>query len=448
MKKHLLICILLLSTWAKADFDQAMQWYDAQSYDQAFDEFTRLAQLGNHRAQYNLAVMYLHGQHVAADPVQAYAWAQLAQTPKHPEFKTLINTLEAQFSTAEQQAAQQAANDLSIQYGETAIHLKLAPIQYQSDTTAKQKKSPYTLKIIEHKAPRYPKTALNERIQGWVTVGFDVYPDGTVRHPYVIDAYPPNVFEQVSLDAVQKFKFDLQFKKDAQAEPISVRQTIEYSLAKMANSSKLRELYDDRLKQLKSLASEGFGYAQYLYAIAASSNLLNEHHKISPEELNEWLLKAATNGHSDAQYLLGINILRGLGSQAEKQKGVNWIVQAASQGHARAARMAHDLLTRYAHLNNTDLPAEHWLQQAAMSGDADAQIDFAAHLVKQDHATTADIELARQLLEDHKKQRDPSVDWYQASALVLAAEGDSKQAEKHAKKAHKLAKKLGWDLSL
>ncbi|WP_223788050.1 TonB family protein [Marinicella meishanensis] len=448
MKKHVLLLSLLFANLATADFDQAMQWYEEQSYDQAYAEFTRLAHIGNHRAQYNLAVMYLHGQHVDTDLVQAYAWASLAQDPEHPEFKPIINTLTAQLSATELQAAEQASNALSSQYGPAAIAQKWAPIEQQQTTDKTDQTSTFDLKIVARKPPRYPNAALLNRVQGWVTVGFYVHPDGTVRQPHVIDAYPPEVFDKATLDVVQQFKFSLNFKPDAESRPVFARQTIEYSLENLTNRSELRRLYENRLQKLKTQAQAGSAQAQYLFAMAASSNLMNETAKISRFEVNDWLFKAATNGHAKAQYLLGRNMLCGAGTAIDRNKASNWVVLAAEQGHAGAARLAYDLFRHDSHLNQTGQPAEYWLKQAALDGDANAQIAYASHLVEQEPRSTEDIELARQLLEDHEGQRKPSVNWYQTSALVYQAAGEPKKAQKHQKKANKLAKKLGWDLSL
>lgn len=82
---------------------------------------------------------------------------------------------------------------------------------------------------------------------------------------------------------------------------VLARQTIEYSLANLANPDKLKQYYDDRLQQLLGLTEQGSAKAQYLYAIAASSNILNKDNKIPQQEVNQWLLKSAQNGHLEAQ---------------------------------------------------------------------------------------------------------------------------------------------------
>ena len=262
----------------------------------------------------------------------------------------------------------------------------------------------------------------------------------------MIDAYPENTFENETLKAVQNFKFEVQFEPHIEPYLIHATQTIEYSLEKLANSGKLQRYYDERLEQLHALAEKGSAKAQYLYAIAASSNILNKAHKITQQEVNQWLLKSAQNGHIEAQYHLGKNILRGKGCQIEKQKGIDWIVYAAEQGHPRSSRTAYSLLTQHNNLNNTEKPPEYWLKMAAENGDADSQIMYAEFLVSQKNTNPDDLILARQYLEKQADLRNKSVKWYQVSANIYQQQGEHKKAQRHLKKAKKMAKKLGWEI--
>ncbi len=446
MKNIYILYSVLLSQLAWADFNDATEAYANQNYKAAFTEFHRLAQLGNKRAQFNLGVMYLNGEFVEQDKLKAYAWGKLSEHSENPEFSQIRLTLEKAFNAEELLQAESVFKDIDGDYGDEQIYSQFSPIVYQASEGSKQNKTEYQINILSRKAPRFPKEAFYDRIQGWVTVGFEVHPDGSARNPYVIDAYPENTFENETLKAVQNFKFDVQFNPQVEPFAVQARQTIEYSLENLANPDKLKQYYEERLEQLHQLAKQGSAKAQYLYAIAASSNILNKDNKIPQEAVNQWLLKSAQNGHLEAQYQLGKNILRGKGCQVEKQKGIDWIVYAAEQGHPRSSRTAYSLLTQYNNLNNTNKPAEHWLKMAAENGDADAQLDYAEFLVKQENTESDDLILARELLKKQADIRDKSVKWYQISASIYQQQGDSKKAEKEQKKADKMAKKLGWKI--
>ncbi|VAW48419.1 hypothetical protein MNBD_GAMMA02-869 [hydrothermal vent metagenome] len=446
MKNIFILLVCLISQLAYADFNDASDAYANKKYQQAFNEFNRLAQLGNKRAQFNLGVMYLNGEFVEQDFFKAYAWGKLSEHSERPEFSQIRETLEKELTEEGLDKAGSTFKAIKEAYGDEQIYATLSPIVYQASDDKSENKTEYKLNVITRRAPRYPKEAYYDRIQGWATAGFEVHPDGTVRNPYIIDSYPENTFEKETLKAVQKFKFEVQFEPQVEPFVVQTRQTIQYSLERLANPDKLRRYYDKRLQQLRELADQGSAQAQYLYAIAASSLLINKDNIMSQEEVNQWLLKSAQNGHVEAQYHLGKNILRGKGCKIEKQKGIDWIVYAAEQGHPRSSRTAYSLLTKHNNLNNTDKAAEYWLKQAAENGDADSQLDYAEFLTNQENADLDNLILARKFLEKQAGLRDKSVKWYQVSASIYRQQGEAKKAEKHQKKANKMANKLGWSI--
>jgi protein TonB len=56
--------------------------------------------------------------------------------------------------------------------------------------------------------PDYPPRALQRGIEGWVVVEFTITPVGSVEDPRVVDANPPGVFEQTTLRAVRRWRFN------------------------------------------------------------------------------------------------------------------------------------------------------------------------------------------------------------------------------------------------
>jgi TonB family protein len=53
----------------------------------------------------------------------------------------------------------------------------------------------------------YPQRALESLQEGWVEIGFTVKPDGTVGNVHVLNASPPNTFEQAGIKAVSKLRY-------------------------------------------------------------------------------------------------------------------------------------------------------------------------------------------------------------------------------------------------
>jgi len=56
--------------------------------------------------------------------------------------------------------------------------------------------------------PQYPNRALSRGIEGWCLVMFTVTETGTVVNPIVVDADPPDIFNNASVRAVTRFKYN------------------------------------------------------------------------------------------------------------------------------------------------------------------------------------------------------------------------------------------------
>ncbi|WP_154222559.1 SEL1-like repeat protein [Marinicella rhabdoformis] len=449
LKKSITIILfsLLLSGFAQADFLDGIEAYENKDYVTAFTTFSELATLGNHRAQFNLAVMYMNGEGVPKDLELAYAWSKLAQQDEHTDFakvaeKILADTDKNQHPILEEKAAQ-----IQAQYGKEAILHKLSPNEYIPNKAQKNKLHA-VVSPIKRTAPRYPKEALNDRKQGWVTAMMDIHPDGSVRSVEIIESFPDTVFEKPTVDALSTFKFDVSFPEGVDPYVVQAKQTFIYELPLQASQSKINDLYEKRLTTLKEHASQGHPDAQYVYAVAARSHIVPEQLKIDQKEANHWLLKAAQNGHVEAQYLLGKNILRGKGCQVEKQKAVDWIVYAAEQGHDKSAREVHRLLTEYDNLNHTEKSPHNWLKLSAESGNPESQLEYAQFIADSESPTEETLKIAEQFLASYTDHRKKNVYWYQTAAQIEMIKGDAKLAQKYQKKAKKMAKKLGWDLSV
>jgi protein TonB len=68
-------------------------------------------------------------------------------------------------------------------------------------------------------APVYPRRAQTRGIEGYVVLEFTVSKSGRVTDPRVIEAEPPNMFNQAAIDAVKKFKYK---PRIVNGEPIEV----------------------------------------------------------------------------------------------------------------------------------------------------------------------------------------------------------------------------------
>ena len=82
MKNLTLIYLFIFSLPVMADFTHAEKHYQQAEYTKSFDEYHKLAKLGNIRAQYRIAVMYFDGIGVEKNAIQAYAWSKTAGSSK------------------------------------------------------------------------------------------------------------------------------------------------------------------------------------------------------------------------------------------------------------------------------------------------------------------------------------------------------------------------------
>ncbi len=64
---------------------------------------------------------------------------------------------------------------------------------------------PTTVQTVE---PSYPEQALQDGIEGWTIVSFTVTETGDVEDVLLVDSEPPELFDEVSLEAAAQFKFE------------------------------------------------------------------------------------------------------------------------------------------------------------------------------------------------------------------------------------------------
>lgn len=450
MKCFYLLFFFLISPLAMADFLDAGEAYENQYYDQALREYQALAKLGHHEAQHNLAVMHFLGQGTEKNSVQAYAWAGLAQASDDENLHALQDKIKNNLSEKQLIEAQQQARILQLQYGTEAINKRWAPPEIKTDKQSAANdsltfnSSDYTVTAIKRTAPHYPKSALRKGIQGWVKVSFEVHPDGTVRKPIIADSFPEGVFEEATLKAIRGFRFDVMFVPGVEPYPVSATQSITYE---MHNTKYFQESYQQRLDDLQLLANQGHPDAYYYLAMALDEKSpipQASDEKIEQTVINQYLFKAAQSGQVKAQFYLGNNLFSGKSGYQDRDKGLRWLILAAEQGQAQAARRLSLIFKANPEMNPTEHPPHYWMVQAAEQGDLDAKLDYAEWLASNGQSPDQ-YQQALTLLDAYADERPETVIWYQTAAQLYEKSGHQKEAEKHHKKARKLAKRLGWE---
>lgn len=77
--------------------------------------------------------------------------------------------------------------------------------------------------------PQYPRDALRDGLEGYVTVEFTVLEDGSVSDVAVVEAQPPRVFDREAIRAILKWKFKPRIV-DGRPVKQRARQTLEFKL--------------------------------------------------------------------------------------------------------------------------------------------------------------------------------------------------------------------------
>lgn len=78
--------------------------------------------------------------------------------------------------------------------------------------------------------PQYPTRAASRGIEGWCQVSFTVTPEGGVRDVVVVDAEPAGIFDQSSIRAAERFKFQPRVVNGEAVEVPNVQYVFRYQL--------------------------------------------------------------------------------------------------------------------------------------------------------------------------------------------------------------------------
>ena len=63
--------------------------------------------------------------------------------------------------------------------------------------------------LLEGTPPYYPKDAWDQKIEGELTLQYDVSPDGKPTNIVVVDSQPEGVFDQAGIEALQYSKYTI-----------------------------------------------------------------------------------------------------------------------------------------------------------------------------------------------------------------------------------------------
>lgn len=131
-----------------------------------------------------------------------------------------------------------------------------------------------------------------------------------------------------------------------------------------------------KLIKLRNAAKAGDAQAQFEYGKAFDSDFddeygLDDDSDTAPHIASSWYMKAAEQGHADAQFIIGYEFEDGSGREQSISKAVEWYEKAAAQGHEQAQEGVERLgefLEVEARAEAGDAEAQYELGNAHMDG--------------------------------------------------------------------------------
>jgi uncharacterized protein len=432
-KLALLLSLCLSSVGARADLYTAAVAYKKQDYAEAFREFRELAELGQPRAQFNLAVMYANGEGTTVSYTSAHAWASLARANGDPNADALVVKLEPQLTPTSLQISSQ----IQAEFGAASLNSRLMPRFLQGREYADRDPVRPSKPFI----PTYPTEARMGGFQGEVYVEFLVAADGRARLPRILYAVPAGMFDSTVRDSVMRSSF---LPARVNGMPIAATVSTFYNFKLQNVTIDDYVGLESRVKATLAKAEAGDASAQLMYAMMISGlpQLRQTYDKALP-----WFLKAAQAGSPYAQYQIGTGLLQGRGCQCDTAKGDIWLEKAAQADQPDAQVTLAEHLLRDHPTPETVSGALIWLQRAAKNGNSSAKLYLAALLATSPQPNVHDPARALELADGIMKELhdDPSV--WEVRAAANAARGDFKSAAKDQARAVKEAETLGWDLT-
>jgi TonB family protein len=457
LKPLILIYLLIFSFPILANFTNAEKYYNQGEYSKSFDEYHKLAKLGNIRAQYRLAVMHFDGIGVEKNAIKAFAWSKTAGSSKSST-KTLSDKIAKTLNGYELEKAHSLKDHYILNYGIIATNSTLGPILAESNLKNNSIFTEYgshndsnfnnvSINKENNAKLEYPKKAIKKSSRGWVDLYFNIYPNGKIHDISILQQYPHELFASAAIEYVQKitFEFYMDNKRVTPNENIITIQRFKFGeegrsgLVGRKTKRKISEIYHSAVK---GNIEDQYHYTNLFYTI------LNKTGMASEKMINSWLFKASRYGFDLAQYRLGRNIYFGNSCVEDQQKGFEWIIKSAQRNNNKAQYLAYQIIHNNPKIKNVSgKPAHEWLTLSAENNSDISQFILAKHSVAKLNLSDKDINLATKYLDNYAINVGKTIDWYETKIKLLITIKQFKEAKKSIKVAMKMAKKANWNLS-
>ncbi|HVY24864.1 MAG TPA: energy transducer TonB [Steroidobacteraceae bacterium] len=408
-----------------------MKYYKDHDYTNAINEFKRSAVLGHKLSQFDVGVMYLQGQGVKKDLIEAYAWLAISAMDNNPERVQTRDYVMSQMDEAQKNAAIDRMEKLLTEINQEAE--KLEPV-IVSDENCK-----FHLTSVRRYPVRYPDSMIYAGKQDTTDVEYTIDKQGFPRD-YSVSVSLGKDFDTAIFNSLKRWRYQVTI---LDGKPVEVTNAEIRFRFRIVGGEMDKAAVRKYVKELRERASKGS--APDLYAAAYIGDLVSEL-GIKKEESNRWYYQAAQAGYSKAQYEIGKSLFRGEGCEQDIHKGLQWLTMAAEDESADAEYFLGISLLGSNKITEDKPQAIAWLNKAAAGKSDKAMMRLAWILAtdKDDHVR--DPARALQLVKEVYDNYADKLRSNETLAAVQAANGLFDDAVLAQKKAIKEAKYIHYPL--
>lgn len=201
---------------------------------------------------------------------------------------------------------------------------------------------------------KYPSEAMENNIQGKVTVQFVIDKDGSIVDPKVTHSVDPSL-DKEALRIVQAMPRWTPGKQKGKAVRVRFYLPLTFSLGFPSTNS---QTSTTKLSTLTTLNQKIEKEAEANYQMGTAFWKAQDIVKAMT-----YLEQAAAAGHVDAQFLLGLICIEGKNINHDYEKGIKWLEKAATQGHKDAQRNLAAIYYQGNIVEKNDQKAEYWAKK-------------------------------------------------------------------------------------
>lgn len=426
-----LISCVITGPAAYGDFSAGMKYYKDHDYTNAITEFKRSATLGHKLSQFDVGLMYLHGQGVKKDLIEAYAWLAVAAMDNDPERAQTRDYVMNQMDEAQKNAAIDRMEKLLADINRQAKQLEPVIVP---DENCK-----FHMKLIKPYRVDYPASMENAGKQDTTDVEFTIDKNGFPRD-YSVSVSLGKEFDAAIFESLKHWRYEVALVNGKPVEVTNAEIRVKFRIEDGQMDKAAVQKY---VEELRETAKNGT--PQDKYTVAYIGDLVNEL-GIKKEESNRWYYQAAQAGYSKAQYEIGKALFRGQGCEQDTHKGLLWLTMAAEDESPDAEYFLGVSLLGSSKIQEDKPQAIAWLNKAAAGKSEKAIMRLAWILAtdKDDHER--DPARALQLVTEVYDTYPDKLRSYETLAAAQAANGLFEDAVKSQKKAIKEARHIDYPM--